>query len=109
MGDLVEFPPLGSEDLIRLGEDLLHVYPIYREHRGGTRGDEYVSPVSNVISRGENTPTDLSSEEAIALTETFRKVPLPYPIPSHYLTPPVIRPYPIGFTRVPVRTRGPDF
>jgi len=78
MDDLVEFPSLGSGDLIRLVEDLLHVYPIYRECRKSSWDGAGVSPVSNVISRAENYPTDLSSEEATALSEAFRNVPLPH-------------------------------
>ena len=81
-GDLVEFPSLGSKDLIRLAEDLLHVYPIYREGREGSWEGADVSSISNVISRAENYPTDLPSEEATALSEAFRKVPLPHQIPS---------------------------
>jgi len=82
MDDLVEFPSLGSEDLIRLVEDLLHVDPIYCEHGEYVVNGADVSSVSNVISRAENYPTDLSSEEATALSEAFRKVPLPHQIPS---------------------------
>jgi len=75
---LVEFPPLGSKDLIRLGEDLLHVHPIFRKHRHNAQeSDAYIPSVSNLISRGGNSPTGLSSEEATALAETFRKVHLP--------------------------------
>ena len=107
--DLVEFPPLGSEDLIRLVEDLLHVHPIYREHGEDMEGCADVTPVSSVISRAKNYPTDLSSEEAIALSEAFRNVPLPYQIPSQCLTPLVVRPYPDGVGQVSIWTRGPDF
>ena len=46
--------------------------------------------------------------EATVLVEMFRKVPLPRQIPSRRLTSVVIRPYPDGFRRITVRTRGPD-
>jgi len=108
MDDLVELPPLGSADLIRLREDLLHVDPIYREHRTAWSVIR-VPSASDLISRDKNTPTDLSSEEATALAETFRQVPLPYQIPSQCLKPLVVRPYPNGGSQVTVRTRGPDF
>ena len=76
--DLVEFPLLGSNDLIRLGEDLLQVYPVYRQKwKSYTRGDEYLSWISTVISTGKATPTGLSSEEATGLMEVFRKVLFP--------------------------------
>ena len=76
--DLVEFPPLESEDLIRLGEDSLHVRLLYY---GGWRHylqkNEDIRSISNMISRSKISPTGLSSEEATALAETFRKVPFP--------------------------------
>ena len=108
--DLVKFPTLDSEDLIRLGEDLVHVYPMYYLVRyRPRRDDEYVSSISNMIPRGEISPTDLSSVEATTLSGMFRKVHLPYQIPSQCLTPLLVRPYPDGVTRVTVRTRGLDF
>ena len=107
--ELVEFPPVSPENLIRLGEDLLHVYPIYREHRNEAWGKEYLSSISTVISRGTRTsPTNLSSEEATALAEAFRKVSLSRHIPSRCLTLLVVRPYLDGLTRVAVRIHGPD-
>ena len=109
MNDLVEFPPIGHKNLIRLGEDLLHVYPIWCECWEHARNDQYVSSVSAVISRETNPPTDLSPAEATALAETFREVVFPRHIPSQSLTPLAIRPYPDGVTRVPFRTRGPGF
>ena len=109
--DLVEFPPFGSEDLIKLGEDLLHVCPIYNKVQYHSRPNEKdIRSISNVISRGKTSPTGLSSVETTALAETFRKVPPPQKkTPFQCLTPLVVRPYPIGFTRVSVRTRGLDF
>jgi len=108
--DLVEFPPLGPEDLVRLGEDLLHICPIYNKVRYHSQeDDEHLSSISNVISRGMISPMGLSSEEATALAERFRKVPLPRQICSQCLTHLVIRSYPDILTRVSVQTRGPDF
>ena len=107
--DLVEFPPLGPEDLVRLGEDLLHVYPIWCKYDKYLRNDECVSSVSAMISRGTISPTDLSPAEATVLAETFRKVLLPRQIPSQRLTPLAVRPCLELVERVPFRTRGPDF
>jgi len=108
--DLVDFPPLGSEDLIRLGEDLLHVYPIFYKDRYylPKRDSKTVSSISAVILRGKTSPTGLSPEEATALAETFRNVPLPRRIPSWCLTPLVVRPYLTNIPRVAIQTRGPD-
>jgi len=107
---LVGFPSVSPEDLIRLGEDLLHVYPIYYEDPTFSKRDgETISSISEVILRGKTTPTGLSSEEATALSETFREVLLPRQIPSHCLTPLVVRPYSNTITGVGFLTRGPDF
>jgi len=76
---LVVFPPLGSEDLIRLGEDLLHVYPIY--YKDSKPEEETISSISDLISRGKTSPTGLSSADATVLAETFRKVTPPLPNP----------------------------
>ena len=107
--DLVKFPPLGPENLVRLGEDLLHVYPIWCEYRGYARNDERVSRISVMISKSKNSPTDLSPAEATILAEMFREVLLPRQIPSQCLTPLAVRKYPMGIARVPIRTRGLDF
>ena len=106
---LVEFPPLSSENLIRLGEDLLHACPIHTRVRDTPQSNKYLSSISALISRGKTSPTGLSSEEATALAEIFHKVSLPHQIPSQRLTPLVVRPYPDGGLRVIIRTRGPDF
>jgi len=85
----------------------VHVYPIYHRHRNyAPDDDEYASSISNVISSGRKS---LSSKEATALAETFRKVPFHHRTPSQYLMPLVDRPYPGGLTRVSVRIRGLDF
>ena len=76
--DLAEFLPLGPVNLIRLGEDLLHTHPIYyQEHPTTIQDQKYVSSISNVIPWDKPSPTDLSSEEATALAETFREVHSP--------------------------------
>jgi len=107
---LVEFPPVSPKDLIRLGEDLLHVCPIYNAiDYHSWRDDEDLPPISALITRGKASPAGLSSEDAAALTEIFRKVSHPRQIPSQYLTPLVVRPYPDGRTWISIRTRGPDF
>jgi len=62
-----------------------------------------------MISRGETSPTDLSSAEAILLVEAFRSVPLLYQHSPQCLTHLVVRLYPDRLMRVVVRTRGPDF
>ena len=92
-----------------MAKDLLHVHPIYREYMEGSWNGADVSSVSNIISRAESYPMDLSSEEATELSGAFRRVPLPHHIPSQCLTPPVVRPYPDGVRQVSVQTRGPDF
>ena len=63
-------------NLIRLGEDLLHAFPIYheREHLTPEEDQQHISSIANVISRYKTSPADLSSEEATALAETFHKV-----------------------------------
>jgi len=104
---LVEFPPLGSEDLIQLREDFLRVYPIYCKHRNYTWSDKYITSISDAIPRDK--ATYLSSEEATALTTMLRKVPLLRQIISQLLTSLADRPYLYGLAQVSVRTRGRDF
>ena len=106
---LVEFPSLSPENLIRLGEDLLRACTIHGEVRSAPTNNKYLSSISALMPRGKTSPTGLSSEKATALAEIFRNVSLPRQIPSQYLTPLVVRPYPDGWARVPIRTRGPDF
>jgi len=60
----------------------LHVYPIYRKDGGENLGDKYISSISDVIERGKTSLTGLFPEEAAALAETFRKVPLLHPPPT---------------------------
>ena len=107
--DLVEFPPLSPEDLIRLGEDLVHIYPIHDKHVGYPWHDERVSLISDMISKGKTSPMGLSPEEATLLAEAIRKVPLPRQIPSQCLMPLVISPRADGKDRVSVRSHGPEF
>jgi len=105
--DLVEFPPVGRENLIRLGEDLLHVYPIYHEYQDATRQDEHVSSISVVISRYKTSPTSFTRKEETILAETFRKVPLPRQVPFQCLMPPVVRPYCLAWATL--WAHGSDF
>ena len=94
--DSVEFPPVRPKNLIRLGEDLLRAslipatgmsYPVGAEDR------QYLSLVSDMISRDRYSPTGLSPEESEALAETFRKVNSPHWALSQSLTPLVVRPH----------------
>lgn len=73
----LDFTELGSEDLIRLGEDLLHAFSMFSQisWHSVDRGDHiYISSISDilVVSRGGEVPMSLSSEEAAVLAETFR-------------------------------------
>ena len=102
------FPPVGPENLIRLGEDLLHVLPIYREDGNENLGDEYVLLISNEVAWGKASLSGLSPRGATTLTRTFRKVPLLRQLSTKFLTPLVARPYQDMLPRVSVRTRGPD-
>jgi hypothetical protein len=72
---LVEFPPVGRKNLLRLAEELLYTFlalPLDPRQRA-TLGtvQEYVS---DVISRGGSSPTIPPSAKAVALMGTFRKV-----------------------------------
>jgi len=107
--DLVDFPPLSPENLIRLGEDLLHACLIHNRARSTPESNRYLSSISAIMPRGETAPTRLSLEEATALAEIFRKVSLPHQISSQCLTSLVVRPYPGGGARVSIQTRGPDY
>jgi len=102
------FEEIPSLDLIRLGEDLLHVHPIYQKSQERPRQeDRLISSISDLISRGKSSPTGLSSADAIALAKIFRWVPPPHQIPPQpHLMPLVVRTYPnlVACSR----TRGPD-
>ena len=88
----------------------MHVCPLFYEVQVSPQQPrKYELSISEMISRGKTSPTGLSSEEMTMLRETFHKVLLPRQVPSQCLMPLVVRPYPIAFSRVPVRTRGPDF
>jgi hypothetical protein len=75
---LVEFPPVGRENLIRLAEELLYVFlalPLNPGERATLRTmQEYIS---NVLSRDGTPPMNLSPAKAAALTETLRQVYFP--------------------------------
>jgi len=93
---------------MRLGEDLLHVHPIYRKnHHRSQQDDERILSISDVMSRGKTSPTGLSLADATVLVETVRKVPTPRYIPPQHLMPVVVRPDQDGVAIF--RTHGPDF
>ena len=75
---LVEFPPVGRENLIRLAEELLYTFlvlPLDPHQRATLKAvQEYIS---NVVSRDGDSPTILSSAEVAVFTETRREVFLP--------------------------------
>ena len=71
---LVEFPPIGRKNLIRLAEELSYTFLILPLDPGVlarlTAAQRYIS---DVISADGNSPLNLSSADA----EAFRKVPFP--------------------------------
>jgi hypothetical protein len=75
---LVEFPPVGRKNLVRLAEELLYTFlvlPLDPHQRATLRSvQEYIS---NVISRDEASPAILSSAEVAAFTDTRREVFFP--------------------------------
>jgi len=113
--DSVEFPSVGLENLIRLGEDLLRVasvpdailrYPIMDEDC------QDILSISDLISRNGTSTTGLSSEEAAVLEGTFRKVDFPRWIFPQSLTLRVVRSYRAylsSHSSIPRCTYGSDF
>ena len=89
---LVEFPPVGPKNLVRLAEELLYTFqilPLDPDELTTLRTmQEYIS---NVISRDGTSPPSLSSAEAAAETETFDKVPFPRKTFSLSLKSPTVR------------------
>ena len=82
--DPVEFDSLSHENLIRLGEDLLHVFSSLRQDgwEFPTETSEFMSSISDLMPRG-GASTGLSSADATALAVIFRKVTYPHhPPPS---------------------------
>jgi hypothetical protein len=72
---LLEFPPVGRKNLIRLAEELLYTFlvlPLNPGQRARLRIAQEC--IYNVISRDEASPTSLSSVEVAALVEIFEKV-----------------------------------
>jgi hypothetical protein len=71
---LVEFPPIGHKNLIRLAEELSYTFLILPLDPGVlarlTAAQRYIS---NVILADRNSPLNLSSVDA----EAFHKVPFP--------------------------------
>jgi len=95
--DLVEFPLVRRRNLIRLGEDLLHASSIptaiaYYDVTSTER--QYLSSISDLISRDRTSPIGLSPAETAALAGRFRKVPIPCSISQALsLTPLMVRLY----------------
>lgn len=77
VNDLVVFPPVCNKNLIRLREDLLRASSALPYQ---TIGDEhqYLSSISDLLSRDKTSQTDLSSAEATELERMFRMVSLPH-------------------------------
>jgi hypothetical protein len=75
---LLELPPVGRENLIRLAEELLYMFlvlPLDPGQRAVLRTvQEYIS---DVISGDGPSPTTFSSADATALVETFHTVCFP--------------------------------
>ena len=77
------FPPVGPENLIRLGEDLLRASSILNQELQLTgysirpENRECVSEISDLMSINRTSPTGLSSKEAAELAKTFRRVLFP--------------------------------
>ena len=75
---LLEFPPVGRKNLVWLVEELSYTFlilPLDPPQRSTLRiMQEYIS---NVILRGETSETSSALADAVALAETFRKVPFP--------------------------------
>jgi hypothetical protein len=89
---LTEFLPAGRENLIRLAEELLYMFlvlPLDPSQRTTLRRvQEYIS---SVMSKDEASPAILSSIDATALAETFRKVSSPSSISLRSLKPLAVR------------------
>jgi hypothetical protein len=86
-GDSVRFPAVGPENLVRLAEESLKVYPTLLRLNplyGDEVADrEYISSISALISRDATSPTRSSSAEVAASTETSHQVLSPrYTFPS---------------------------
>lgn len=74
MGELVDFPSLGTENLIGLGEDFMRALPfVARDPSRSRMEEEWISSISGAVSRA-TTSTSLSSQDAVALAETFSHV-----------------------------------
>ena len=82
--DPVEFDSLSHKNLIRLGEDLLHVFSSLRQDgwEFSTQTSEFMSSISDLMQKG-GASTGLSSADATALAEMFHEVTYPHqPPPS---------------------------
>ena len=72
---LVEFPPAGRKNLIRLAEELLYTFLVLPLDPGALAtlrtAQKYIY---DAISRDGTSPTSLSPVEAVALERTLREV-----------------------------------
>ena len=117
--DLVKFPPVSHENLIRLGEDLLRAFSAARVHGisniyqcqslytrlGSAReGGGYMSLISGLILRDGFPVKSLSSIEEATLTEAFNKVLFLRQVFSQSLTFLVVR---LSWSYLPPRSTIP--
>ena len=76
---LVEFPPVGHKNLIRLAEELSYTFSILPLNPGERATLRTMQEhISKVISGGGTSPTSVSSVEAAALAGTLRRVLFPH-------------------------------
>jgi hypothetical protein len=76
---LVEFPPVGRENLIRLAEELLYTFLTLALDPGKRATLQTMQEhISKVVSGGGTSPASVSPVEAEALAVTFRKVLFPH-------------------------------
>ena len=75
---LVEFPPVGHENLTRLAQELLYTFPTLPLGPGERATLKKVQKrIFNVILTDGTSPAILSSAEAAVSMETFFKVSFP--------------------------------
>ncbi|KAF9649128.1 kinase-like protein [Thelephora ganbajun] len=70
----IDFISLGTENLIRLGEDFMRALPFVAQDSPRSRMEErWIKSISEVVSRAGTSPTSLSPRDVVALAETFRQ------------------------------------
>ena len=78
---LVEFPPVGRKNLLRLAEELLYTLLVLPPNLGQLSALRKVQKyVSYPISRDRTSPTSLSSGKVATWTGTIHKVSFPHQI-----------------------------